>query len=61
MPTNDGIEEKKTYRRHTGNCENCKVPIYVDIPKGTTVGDFLERYPGGDICPYCGCKHGLKY
>lgn len=51
--------EKKSYRYFIGACENCKEGVFVEIPKGTTVEDFMEKEQVGDTCLKCGCKHGI--
>ena len=41
-------------------CENCTVNNEVDIPRGTSLKDFVAEELRGMECSYCGCPLAIK-
>lgn len=44
-----------TYRA-LADCTNCKRESQHNVPKGTTIADFLREVK----CPHCGCETVIK-
>ncbi len=52
-----GLKEKEENYEVVLECKNCNEDVEVDIPKGTTITEFIKKTSG--VCNYCGC-HTLK-